>query len=71
MKNIYIPLLTIALGVSLSCGGSSNKAANSKASPVIKTGVAPVADPEIAVIEMENAAAYGRRIRRSDVASYQ
>ena len=59
MKKIYIPLLMLALGLSVSCGGSSNKAANSKASPAIKTGVAPVADPEIAIIEMENSAAYG------------
>ena len=32
---------------------------NSNAAPVVKKGVAPVADPEIAVIEMENPAAYG------------
>jgi len=45
--------------LSLSCGGQAgnNKAANSKAtSPEVKKGVAPVADPEIAVIEMENPA---------------
>ena len=59
MKKIHILLLTLALGLSLSCGGSSNKTANGKGAPVVKTGVAPVADPEIAVIEMENAAAYG------------
>jgi cyclophilin family peptidyl-prolyl cis-trans isomerase len=59
MKNIYIPLLAVALGLSLSCGAGANKSTGGKGSPVIKTGVAPVADPEIAVIEMENAAAYG------------
>jgi cyclophilin family peptidyl-prolyl cis-trans isomerase len=59
MKTWYISLLTLAVGLSLSCGNGSNKAANSKSAPVIKTGVAPVADPEIAVIEMENSAAYG------------
>lgn len=32
---------------------------NSNAAPVVKKGVAPVADPEIAIIELENAAAYG------------
>ena len=59
MKNIYIPLLTAALTLSLSCGGTSNKASNGKGSPSIKTGVTPVADPEVAIIEMENSAAYG------------
>lgn len=60
MKKLYIPFLTLALGASVSCGGGvSNKASNTKAAPSVKTGVAPVADPEIAVIEMENSAAYG------------
>ena len=48
-----------ALMLAASCGGSgaNNKAANSKAStPDVKKGVAPVADPDIAVIEMENPA---------------
>jgi peptidylprolyl isomerase len=59
MKNIYIPLLAAALGLSVSCGGGANKTSSGKGTPVVKTGVAPVADPEIAVIEMENGAAYG------------
>src|SRR5690349_18341848 len=47
--------LAVALG-GLSCSGNktANKAANAK--PEVKTGVAPVADSEIAVIEMENPA---------------
>src|SRR5678815_3381890 len=41
----------------LSCGkGKAGKPTNSK--PEVKTGVAPIADPELAVIEMENPA-YG------------
>jgi len=59
MKTLFITLVAVAIGLSVSCGGTANKAANSKASPVVKTGVAPIADPEIAVIEMENAPAYG------------
>lgn len=54
-------IITMAI-FALSCGGSSNNArpGNAKAANAeIKKGVAPVADPEIAVIEMENAAAYG------------
>lgn len=40
------------------CGTNSNTARNSS-NAAVKTGVTPVADNEIAVIEMENAAAYG------------
>jgi len=39
------------------CGGPSSNSTNKTAE--IKKGVQPVADPEIAVIELENAAAYG------------
>jgi peptidylprolyl isomerase len=57
-KLIILLAAAIALG-GLSCDkgkSGGNKAANTK--PDIKTGVAPVADPDIAVIEMENPA-YG------------
>lgn len=48
----------VALG--LACGGSSNSTTSrSNANGEVKKGVAPVADPEIAVIEMENSSAYG------------
>jgi peptidylprolyl isomerase len=61
MKRLLVLLLAAALAASLSCGGSANKTANPKnAAPEIKKGVAPVADPEVAVIEMENPAAYGK-----------
>ncbi len=55
MKKLIILLsLAVAFG-GLSCDKSKGgKAANAK--PEVKTGVAPVADPEIAVIEMENPA---------------
>jgi cyclophilin family peptidyl-prolyl cis-trans isomerase len=41
------------------CSGNKPGSRNSAASPEVKKGVAPIADPEIAVIEMENSAAYG------------
>lgn len=49
--------MAISLLFLLSCDNkpAANKAANTE----IKKGVAPIADNEIAVIEMENAAAYG------------
>ena len=52
-------MITLASFALLSCG--DNKAANAKfgTNAEIKKGVAPVADAEIAVIEMENSAAYG------------
>ena len=57
MKLTAIFLLGIALLTS--CGGSSNTNKSSSANADVKKGVAPVADNEIAVIEMENAGAYG------------
>ena len=41
------------------CSGASSTA-NKNAVPEVKRGVAPVADNEIAVIEMENSSAYGQ-----------
>jgi peptidylprolyl isomerase len=53
-KLVFLLALAVALG-GLSCNKSAaNKAANAK--PEVKTGVAPVADNEIAVVEMENPA---------------
>lgn len=52
-------LISAALAFSLSaCGGGTSNTSNYKA-PEIKKGVQPVADEEIAVIELENSAAYG------------
>lgn len=59
MKNLVLLLTISAALFALSCSGSSNKAANSKnTNAEVKKGVAPVADSEIAVIEMETPA-YG------------
>lgn len=57
MKNyLIILLLLISVGIS-GCGGDKKTANNS--APNVKKGVEPVADAEIALIEMENSAAYG------------
>ncbi len=57
MRNI---ILVTFFGLSILLAGcGSETASNSNATPEIKKGVAPVADKEIAVIEMENAGAYG------------
>jgi len=54
-------ILSLITGVSLfgACGGSNSNTASKNASPDVKKGVTPVADNEIAVIEMENSAAFG------------
>jgi peptidylprolyl isomerase len=56
MKIIYF-LLAIAIFAS-ACGTNSNTT-RSSSNGEIKKGVAPIADNEVAVIEMENASAYG------------
>lgn len=56
MKTTY---LLIALALLIPACGSNSNSARSAANGEIKKGVAPVADSEVAVIEMENAAAYG------------
>lgn len=57
MKKVIFLSVLIALVFGSSC--NSKKTANNNATPSITKGVAPIADPEIAVIEMENSAAYG------------
>ena len=60
MKNLSVVILCVVLAASLSCG-SANRTSNSKSSaPEIKKGVTPVGDADVAVIEMENPAAYGK-----------
>ena len=56
MKIKSLILLSLAAALFISC--SETKPAKN-AAPEVKKGVAPVADNEIAVIEMENSAAYG------------
>lgn len=59
----YLFYIILSALIFTSCSNSSNKQANSNsgksANAEIKKGVAPVADNEIAIIEMENAGAYG------------
>jgi len=57
-------ILTIILAAALTasfsaCGGAGNTATNKPGASEIKKGIQPVADNEIAVIELENSAAYG------------
>lgn len=54
---IFAVLLSLATLLS-ACGGNK-PATRSGSAPEVKKGVKPIADPEIAVIEMENSAAYG------------
>ena len=59
MRSILALALSLfSLCLFFGCGGASNSA-NKNAAPEVKRGVAPVADSEIAVIEMENSSAYG------------
>ncbi len=59
IKKIGFLILASALIITVSCNNSGNKAANGKAANAeVKKGVTPVADPDIAVIEMEQPA-YG------------
>lgn len=55
--SILTILLSVAFGFSCSDGAKTGNSKNAAAE--VKKGVAPVADPEIAVIEMENTSAYG------------
>lgn len=53
-------LLLAAVILAVACSPSSNSnSAKSSANAEVKKGVTPIADNEVAVIEMENAAAYG------------
>jgi peptidylprolyl isomerase len=56
MRTYLVFILALATFFAFSCGGSTPPR-NTKTGLV--TGVKPVADPELAVIEMENSAAYG------------
>ena len=54
---IFAAIVALAAGLS---GCTANKSAKPTSSSGLKTGVTPVADPEVAVIEMENAGAFGK-----------
>ena len=57
MKKASIFFLLLALTLFTAC--SNNKKPSKNGTPEVKTGIVPVAVNEIAVIEMENAGAYG------------
>jgi len=60
MRTISAALVIAVLMTLVSCNGAKpSKTASKGASPEVKKGVKPVPDNEIAVIEMENSAAYG------------
>ena len=60
MKRTILTIVLAAAMVSLSCsGGQAGKNATKNNNAEVQKGVKPVADPEIAVIEMENSAAFG------------
>ncbi len=60
MKRRNLILFLITTFFLISCGNTTPvKNGSSKATPEVKKGVVPVADSEIAVIEMENSAAFG------------
>ena len=54
IKNILLTIAAVSLFAAASC--NQNSGSNSNAKPVVKTGVAPIADAEIAVIQMEEPA---------------
>ena len=58
MRSVYFVLMLGFITIFAACGGSTSSTSNS-AGPVVKEGVAPVADNEVAVIEMENSSAFG------------
>ncbi len=58
MRRILFVFALASIVFAAACGSSSTSTGNS-ANGEVKKGVAPVADNEIAVIEMENAAAFG------------
>ncbi len=58
-KSLLILLISAALLFSFACDENTSSKTNSNSTAEIKKGVAPVADAEVAVIEMENSAAFG------------
>ncbi len=58
LMRIYL-LVSLIVVASMLAGCGQQTATNSNAAPEVKKGVKPIADDEVAVIEMENAGAYG------------
>src|SRR6478609_6494301 len=63
MKSTLTTILMLTVLAALGCSGTTanktNSAKTNSNQAEVKKGVTPIADPEIAVIEMENGAAYG------------
>lgn len=51
--------MVLSLGVFLAAGCGNTPSTNNSANAAVKSGVTPIPDAEIAVIEMENQGAYG------------
>jgi Peptidyl-prolyl cis-trans isomerase (rotamase) - cyclophilin family len=61
MKTLKLLTILTIFTILLGCGSGQNSSGNrTSGKPEVKTGVKPVADPEVAVIEMENQGAYGK-----------
>lgn len=56
----WLTALCLAVSVCAACDGDATSNANTRQTADIKTNVKPEPDAEVAVIEMEDAAAYGR-----------
>jgi cyclophilin family peptidyl-prolyl cis-trans isomerase len=59
MKIKILAVIISMIAFLSACGGNKPASRNTSVAPEVKKGVKPIADPEIAVIEMENSAAYG------------
>jgi cyclophilin family peptidyl-prolyl cis-trans isomerase len=60
MKHIFLFAIVFSMSFGAACDGTKPASnANTKNGPNVTKGVEPAADAEIAVIEMENASAYG------------
>lgn len=59
MKKLFIFTTLLSVAVGFSCSDGSKPGTVKPGTAEVKKGVAPVADSEIAVIEMESSAAYG------------
>ncbi|MGH7783003.1 MAG: peptidylprolyl isomerase [Candidatus Binatia bacterium] len=59
MKKILFVGIVLCVSIFAGCKSGASNSAAKNAPADLKTGVTPIADNEIAVIEMENSAAYG------------
>lgn len=59
MKKILFVSVILCISVFVGCKNGASNSVSKNTNGDIKTGVTPIADDEIAVIEMENSAAYG------------